>query len=394
MKKILFLLLFLPFLGLGQEQKGLSVGSKKRAWTKEGATQATNLDDVLVGDNVFHLGKINEGTDFTGANFADPNYLKKTIGNSKQNGVASATHFFSQNTNLNLICDPVSGDDNLDPVLYLSSPATNKFKTLTAAIGFAKSWVGTFVYIDIQNSSATTPATISGFQYLANKTIGFGNNAGVRQFVANAGLLYLYSARCVLNQIEFTNSGSGFIGLINSVLEVSSATIFMNPTRLTGTIQMRGNSFYDQSSSTAGSAVKFTAANQTAFQVYYGGAQAEIEIHGSPSLVSTNGFTGCRLAGGPSLDFTINLRVQSNAAISADLDISNCIVYKNGGFIAKQQFWQNSFGTNALNLGGPDPIIASGVRFFANHAAADADATLLSGVFYRLTGDRTLYQKP
>ena len=38
--------------------------------------------------------------------------------------------------------------------------------------------------------------------------------------------------------------------------------------------------------------------------------------------------------------------------------------------------------------------ISAILNVYANHAAADADTDLKTNDFYKLTGDRTLYQKP
>ncbi len=62
---------------------------------------------------------------------------------------------------------------------------------------------------------------------------------------------------------------------------------------------------------------------------------------------------------------------------------------------ANETGWKISQNGNLSNYNTTgDPLVITGIRTFASDAAADADATLLSGSFYKLTGSRQLYQKP
>jgi len=56
-------------------------------------------------------------------------------------------------------------------------------------------------------------------------------------------------------------------------------------------------------------------------------------------------------------------------------------------FVAKKQ------GVEVMQVDYLGRIKAS-LSSYANDAAADADATLLSGMFYKITGSRAVYQKP
>ncbi len=275
-----------------------------RPWAKEGDAQATNGEAVLVSDNVFHIGKVNEGADFT-ALPADPNYLKQTQGNTLTTGVIRTKKgFITDMDQVNVVIDPVNGNDNLDPILYFSG---GQFKTGDAAFKWANKVQAAWVVFSTANSLATNRIQFSaGFYRITGRNIrllgGFWEMSTMPRL-----------QNCFLDIVNINIKTSGYGGFDSSESKFSFQI---------GAIEHGGTNGFIVGNSTMvnilSTPVSFLANNLHLFGVNVSNIW---QVSMAGCTLNAGAFTGCSLLRPADVGDTAHLYLQNGQSIPSNISV-------------------------------------------------------------------------
>lgn len=168
-----------------------STQNKSRAWAKTGDLQSTNNDDVFVGDNILHKGRITQFATEAETPF-DSIYAVKTgdsslkVAHTRTYGIDVRNDGFLMNRDSliapiiqNIFIDINTGIDDLEPTTYLGATASttsnvanlsgNKFKTAKAAIAWINRFEGIYINCIIQGTTSLNRLIINEDLNVLNK---------------------------------------------------------------------------------------------------------------------------------------------------------------------------------------------------------------------------------
>jgi hypothetical protein len=209
---------------------------RNRPYAKQGDVQATNSEDVLVTDNIFHLGDQIIGDDGTLMPF-DVRFKQQIYGNENVEGFIQTHGVFSLDDKLayyDLYIDPIGGNDGLLDHEYLIKngllPANN-FKTWNRVVKFLNA------YITVRTVYITWLNTTAGSRGLMNASAGIIRRDvqliidpfGGTFFLNFTGKLdFSYVRSLLMKRCDITASADQAIssnGLTNNILEFNDCKI-------------------------------------------------------------------------------------------------------------------------------------------------------------------------
>lgn len=188
----------------------------RRPFVKSGHLLATSLEDILETDPVWHSGKLTIGATETTLPFSSQ-YSLQVGGNQFVSEKIRANLLFSQlamSNSLFVTVDPVNGDDTRDFSEYTISttgPVTSGivFKSLDRVIDFINASSAFYFYVALQNTSVTTPVTLTANKEINSKYVTiFGSNPAPGYLQLNGYLMASVGTQIQLNVLDLTASGS------------------------------------------------------------------------------------------------------------------------------------------------------------------------------------------
>jgi len=127
----------------------------RRPLVKEGETEATNADSITETDNVFHLGKSNDGANFTTLP-ANAYYNRQVYEGLKVvNGATNVEKLYANNEILIITVAHGYGNDSADVSEYFAG--TQNFATLNKALEFARDVNNIYISINITGTTSINP---------------------------------------------------------------------------------------------------------------------------------------------------------------------------------------------------------------------------------------------
>jgi len=173
----------------------------RRPLVKEGETESTNADSITETDNVFHLGKSNDGANFTTLP-ANAEYNRQIQGGLKVNSkLTSLQRLVAENTPITLTVWHGFGTDGLDPSAYLNY--TNFFATLKGALEVANMLFNNYITINITGTSGGNPTVYNSAQFTTNKHITIQNgNISLTSSIVFLNC-FLYFKNCTITNPAF-----------------------------------------------------------------------------------------------------------------------------------------------------------------------------------------------
>lgn len=325
-------------------------GTTPRPWAKSGDAQATNGEAVLVTDNIYHVGKINEGIGFEDM-AANVNYVAQTEGNRRVTGLMRASSMYWESSAAFLTVDPVNGVDGADPAVA-GVPA---FRTLSAALLHASLLAAPRIFVAVRNTTLAAPALHNTNVGITSKFVFiYSFDFSTTQFLLFSANLFTYNTTLSMRNLDlrFSAGNVGFV-LPNSQFQVTRCDLYLNASRLNGTISLEGGGKFNANNIFN---LYFTANNQGAFQMNDGWGGTEVCLNGPACVVSSGSFTGCTLHRSNSPLISAVVKLDCGAVISPNINLLNANLYVGGNLVQKQAGYQPFFTQHAIIAGGPQPV--------------------------------------
>jgi len=321
----------------------------RRPLVKEGETEATNADSITETDNVFHLGKSNDGANFTTLP-ANAEYNRQIQGGLKVNSkLTNLKRLVAENTPITLTVWHGFGTDGLDPSRYLNY--TNFFATLMGALEVANMLFNNYITINILDTSVGNPTIVNTNPQVSGKRFQIQNGNIQLSTALSFQDCYLHFISCTI-----TTPLGGWFNLQASDVLFQDCTLNFQYTFLFGlyngtNLEFRGNTtinFNNDSgvqnliniSSPISGVIKLLGKSTITFNTY---GQANKTVNGQ---IAT--------------DTAVKFTVGSKAVVNwGTLDLQGCIVDYGTGMAIGPALGADIDRTYDLNLfSSKNPVIS------------------------------------
>jgi len=320
----------------------------RRPLVKEGETEATNADSITETDNVFHLGKSNDGADFTTLP-ANAEYNRQIQGGLKVNSkLTNLQRLVAENTPITLNVWRGVGTDGLDPSAYLNY--TNFFATLTGALEVANKLFTNSITINIIGTSGGNPTIVNTNPGVSGKRIQIQNGNIQLSTALSFQDCYLYFINCTI-----TTPFGGWFNIQASDALFQDCTLNFQYTFLFGlyngtNLEFRGNT-----------TINFN--NDSGVQNLINIASpisGIIKLLGKSTITfNTYGQANKTVNGQIATDTAVKFTVGSKAVVNWDtLDLQGCIVDYGTGIAIGPSLGADIDRTYDLNLFSKNPVIS------------------------------------